>query len=179
LQFDIHKLLFSRQLLKCFSMVFIQAFNKRPSQKFAATCPSISLSNSISHALIVSLQSLAVSPPRPRVSSDKTCLVCVSPSVCAARSVEKDVKCGYTKVAIRRPNSEAHMHSAALRTSGTSCCWVPYGSVDLQLLDLTPDRVCSDHWRKHFLHVSLSVASFSKFHIGILVLFRIRRMWSL
>jgi len=36
-------------------------------------------------------------------------------------------------------------HSAALRTSGTSCAGGACGSVDLQLLDLTPDRVCSDH----------------------------------
>ena len=56
-----------------------------------------------------------------------------------------------------------------LRCAGGAC-----GSVDLQLLDLTPDRVCSDHWRRHFSmylcsHVSLSAAScFSKSEIKML-----------
>jgi len=30
------------------------------------------------------------------------------------------------------------------------CAGGACGNVDLQLLDLTPDRVCSDHWRRHF-----------------------------
>ena len=58
------------------------------------------------------------------------------------------------------------------------CAGGACGSVDLQLLDLTPDSVLRP-LAQALLHVSLSVASFSKSEIAMLDLFRIRRMWSM
>ena len=89
----------------------------------------------------------------------------------------KDMKCGY---------EGSYAGQTRRHTLGCTvdiwdqlllgCAAGACGSVNLQLLDLTPDRVCSDHlhWRKHFFMYLLSVASFSKSEIEMLDLFRIR-----
>jgi len=100
---------------------------------------------------------------------------------------------------LRRPNSEAHtrLHCGHLGPVAVGLHrWYlrdldldnsrqepeaihSDGSVDLQLLDLTPDRVCSNHWHRHFSMYLCRLRAFSKSEIGMLDLFRIRRMRSM
>ena len=79
------------------------------------------------------------------------CLLDIDDDVCAARSVMKDVRCGYEGGCAGQTRKHTLGCTAdiwdqlVLGCAGGAC-----GSVDLQLLDLTPDRVCSDRWHRHF-----------------------------
>jgi len=63
----------------------------------------------------------------------------------------KDVRCGYEGGCAGQTRKHTLGCTADIWDQLLlGCAGGAWGSVDLQLLDLTPDRVCLDHWRRHF-----------------------------